>query len=55
MTSRDSHVLGTHGEHEDRTTRREESDAVIQLREEELAARKQQVESGQVSLGTEIV
>lgn len=31
------------------------SDAVVQLREEELAARKQPVETGRVSLGTEVV
>ncbi|MBV9543893.1 MAG: YsnF/AvaK domain-containing protein [Chloroflexi bacterium] len=54
MTSQERHILGQHGQH-DGTVQREESDAVVQLREEELAARKQQVESGRVSLGTEVV
>ena len=54
MTSQERHILGQHGQH-DGTAQREESEAVVQLREEELAARKQQVESGRVSLGTEVV
>jgi uncharacterized protein (TIGR02271 family) len=55
MTSQERHVLGQHAEHEHPTTQREQADAVVQLREEELAARKQQVEAGRVSLGTEVV
>jgi uncharacterized protein (TIGR02271 family) len=55
MTSQERHVLGQHAQHDDRTVAREESEAVLQLREEELTARKQQVEAGRVSLGTEVV
>jgi uncharacterized protein (TIGR02271 family) len=56
MTSQERHVLGQHREHDERTVRREEPEAaVVQLREEELAARKQKVEVGRVSLGTEVV
>jgi uncharacterized protein (TIGR02271 family) len=55
MTSQERHLLGKHGEHDDRTPRREATDAVVQLREEELAARTQSVEAGRVSLGTEVV
>ena len=55
MSSNERHLLGQHGEHDDSQARREESDATVQLREEELAARKQTVEAGRVSLGTEVV
>ncbi len=55
MTSQERHLLGQHAEHDESTARREESGATVQLREEELAARKQAVEAGRVSLGTEVV
>lgn len=55
MNSQERHLLGQHGQHNDSQVRREESDATIQLREEELAARKQIVEAGRVSLGTDVV
>jgi len=55
MDSQEQHVIGQHRDHHDDTARREDSGAVVQLREEELAARKQQVESGRVSLGKEVV
>lgn len=55
MTSQERHVLGRHTKHDQQSAPREESDAVVQLREEELAARKQQVETGRVSIGTEVV
>jgi uncharacterized protein (TIGR02271 family) len=55
MTSQERHLLGKHGEHDDSTARREESGATVPLREDELAARKQTVEVGAVSLGTEVV
>ena len=56
MTSQERHVFGQHTNHsDDPTPARDESGAVVQLREEELSARKQQVESGRVSLGTEVV
>lgn len=55
MTSSERHILGQHSEHDDRAPRREQSEAVVELREEELAARKQQVEAGRVSLGTDVV
>ncbi len=54
MTSQERHVLGEHGDH-NQTDVREESSATIQLREEQLAARKHAVETGQVSVGTEVV
>jgi len=55
MTSQERHVLGQHGNHDGVSAELEESNAVVQLREEELAARKRQVETGRVSLGTEVV
>ena len=55
MTSQERHILGQHGQHPDGASRREEQEAVVQLRQEELAARKQQVETGSVSLATEVV
>ena len=55
MSSQERHLLGQHGEHDDSQARRDESGATVQLREEELAARKQAVEAGRVSVGTEIV
>jgi uncharacterized protein (TIGR02271 family) len=53
--SSEHHLLGLHGEHSDSETRREESGATVQLHEEELATRKQTVQSGQVTVGTEVV
>lgn len=55
MTSHEQHLLGQHREQDDSNARLEESGATVQLREEELAARKQAVEAGRVSLGTEVV
>jgi uncharacterized protein (TIGR02271 family) len=56
MTSKEErHILGQHAPHDGRDARREETDAVLELREESLTARKQQVEAGRVSLGTEVV
>jgi uncharacterized protein (TIGR02271 family) len=55
MTSEVRHLLGQHGQHDESTPRREESGATVQLREEELAARKRAVETGRVSLGTEVI
>ena len=55
MSSQERHLLGQHGEHDDSTARREESGATVQLREEELVARKQAIEAGRVSVGTEVV
>ena len=55
MTSQERHLLGEHAEHDESTARREESGVTVQLREEELAARKQAVEAGRVSVRTEIV
>ena len=53
--SNEHHLLGMHGEHADSEARREESGATVQLREEELLARKQTVQSGQVTVGTDVV
>ena len=53
--SNEHHLFGVHGEHSDSEARREESGATVKLREEELTARKQAVQSGQVSVGTEVV
>jgi uncharacterized protein (TIGR02271 family) len=55
MSSQERHLLGQHGEHDNSTARREESGATVQLREEELAARKQTIEAGRISVGTEVV
>ena len=55
MPSKDQHILGQHREHRESDVRREESGATVQLRQEELAARKQAVDAGRVSLGTEVV
>jgi uncharacterized protein (TIGR02271 family) len=55
MSSQQRHLLGQHVEHDESTARREESGATVQLRQEELAARKQAIETGRVSLGTEVV
>jgi uncharacterized protein (TIGR02271 family) len=55
MPSKEQHILGQHREHRETDVRREESGATVQLRQEELAARKQAVEAGRVSVGTEVV
>lgn len=55
MNSQQRHVLGQHADHDSATTRPEDSGAVVELREEELAPRKQTVEAGRVSVGTEVV
>lgn len=55
MPWQEQHVLGNHREHNETEAHREESGATIELRQEELATRKQAVEAGRVSLGTEVV
>jgi uncharacterized protein (TIGR02271 family) len=55
MTADERHLLGQHGEHDRTTAREEESGATVELRQEELAARKQTIEAGRVALGTEVV
>jgi uncharacterized protein (TIGR02271 family) len=55
MPSKEQHILGQHREHRETDVRREESGATVQLRQEELAARKQAVDAGRVSFGTEVV
>src|SRR5436305_10015835 len=55
MTSQERHLLGQHGEHDNSHARREESGATVQLREEDLAPRKQTIEAGRVSVGTDVV
>ena len=47
MPSKEQHILGQHREHRETDVRREESGATVQLRQEELAARKQAVDAGQ--------
>ena len=44
MPSKEHHILGHHRETD---VRREESGATLELRQEELAARKQAVDAGQ--------
>jgi len=55
MSAHQRHVLGQHGEHDDRTARTADGGATVHLREEQLAVRTQPVEAGRVSLGTEVV
>jgi uncharacterized protein (TIGR02271 family) len=55
MTSQERHIFGQHAEHDESTAQVEESGATVQLREEELAARKRAVEAGRVSVGTDVV
>ena len=55
MPSKEHHILGQHREDGEADVRREESGATVQLRQEELAARKQAVDAGRVSFGTEVV
>ena len=55
MPSKEQHILGQHREHRGTGVRREESGATVQLRQEELAARKRAVDAGRVSVGTEVV
>ena len=55
MPSKEQHILGQHREHRETDVRRDESGATVQLRQEELAARKQAVEAGRISVGTEVV
>ena len=55
MTSHEQHLLGQHRQHQAGDARREETGATVELREEELAARTQPIETGQVTLGTEMV
>jgi len=53
-SAQERHVTGGHRE-EDATDAREESDATVQLREEELTARKETIETGHVSVGKKVV
>ena len=55
MPSKDQHILGQHREHRETDVRREESGATLELRQEELAARKRAVDAGRVSVATEVV
>lgn len=55
MTSHERHVLGKHSPGDDHSVRSDAPEALVQLREEELAARTQQVQAGQVVLGTDVV
>jgi uncharacterized protein (TIGR02271 family) len=55
MPSKEQHVLGQHRDHADTDVRREESGATVQLRREELAARKQTVDAGRVGVATRVV
>jgi uncharacterized protein (TIGR02271 family) len=55
MTSDERHLLGQHAEHDRSDARHEESGAAVELRQEELAARKQTIEAGRVALGTQVV
>ncbi|MDQ3809980.1 MAG: YsnF/AvaK domain-containing protein [Chloroflexota bacterium] len=55
MTSQEHHILGQHRDDRDTDVGREESGATVQLRQEELVARKQAVDAGRVSVGTSIV
>ena len=52
MPSKEHHILGHHRETD---VRREESGATVQLRREELAARKQTVDAGRVGVATRVV
>ena len=52
MPWQDQHVLGNHREQNETEAHREESEATIEMRQEELATRKQAVEAGRVGLGT---
>jgi len=53
-SAQERHVTGVHRE-EDATDAREESDATVQLREEELTARKETIETGHVSVEKKVV
>jgi uncharacterized protein (TIGR02271 family) len=55
MSSQEKHILGQHAQHDNDKIRQDESQAVVPLREEELAVRKQSVETGRVSIGTDVV
>lgn len=55
MTSHERHIFGDHVETEHENVHRAESGATLELREEELAARKRAVEAGRVSIDTEVV
>jgi uncharacterized protein (TIGR02271 family) len=55
MSAEQRHLLGQHGEHDPSNAREEDAGATVELRQEELAARKQTVEAGRVGLSTEVV
>ncbi len=53
-TASEQHLLGTHTAHHDVAAIRQDSGATVELREEELSARKTSVETGRVRVGTEV-
>jgi uncharacterized protein (TIGR02271 family) len=53
-TAGEQHLLGTHTAHHDAATKRQDSGATVELREEELTTRKTSVEAGRVRVGTEV-
>jgi uncharacterized protein (TIGR02271 family) len=55
MSSQEQHLLGQHRERPEANARRAELGATIQLREEELDARTQAIETGQVTVRSEVV
>ena len=55
MSADQRHLLGEHAEHDPTDAREQEAGATVELRKEELAARKQTIEAGRVALGTEVV
>ncbi|GAC1315551.1 MAG: hypothetical protein NVSMB2_07380 [Chloroflexota bacterium] len=55
MDNQDQHVVGTHRTQPNVDNLRETSEASVELREEELLARKRSVESGRVQVGKDIV
>jgi uncharacterized protein (TIGR02271 family) len=54
-SNEEQHLLGQHRVQEQANARREESGSTLELREEELDARTQAVDVGQVSVGTDVV
>ncbi|MGI9148330.1 MAG: YsnF/AvaK domain-containing protein [Chloroflexota bacterium] len=53
-TPGEQHLLGKHTAHHDVAAKRQDSGATVELREEELSARKTSVEAGRVRVGTEV-
>jgi uncharacterized protein (TIGR02271 family) len=55
MSPKEEHLLGQHTQHRDTSTRREEMEATLPLREEVLDVRTEEVETGHASVRTEVV